>query len=419
MDGEETCHPFLLAPVEDVSSCVTERRRYLHAGERPKEAGKRRDTGTENDMMIIKGKYNEAKVFTKELEQTARDQIQTLCDQPFVAGSKIRIMPDVHAGAGCTIGTTMTIDDKVVPNLVGVDIGCGMETIRLIGDNLDFKEFDQLVRRQIPSGFSIRRKPHRYLQSINLKKLRCREGGKNDKTLRMDRAELSLGTLGGGNHFIEVNRDERDRLYLVVHSGSRNLGLQVALYYQRKASAMHPHLPRDLAYLDGRWFDDYLHDMQLIQQFAVLNRKAIIDELVQGMNLRYDLDFTTIHNYIDLDRMILRKGAISALKGERVLIPLNMRDGSLICEGLGNPDWNYSAPHGAGRVMSRTEARKTLSLKTLHEMMRDVYTTSINRGTLDESPEAYKPASELIDEIGDTVKLIHRLRPVYNFKAKD
>ncbi|HPY63120.1 MAG TPA: RtcB family protein [Bacillota bacterium] len=370
-------------------------------------------------MIIIKGKYNEAKVFTKDLEKTARDQIQTLCDQPFVQGSKIRIMPDVHAGAGCTIGTTMTIDDKVVPNLVGVDIGCGMETIRLLSDDLDFKEFDQLVRRQIPSGFSIRRKPHRYLQSINLKKLRCRESGKNDKALRMDRAELSLGTLGGGNHFIEINRDERDRLYLVVHSGSRNLGLQVALYYQRKASALHPYLPRDLAYLDGRWFDDYLHDMQLIQQFAVLNRKAIVDELVQGMSFRYDLDFTTIHNYIDLDRMILRKGAISALKGERVLIPLNMRDGSLICEGLGNRDWNYSAPHGAGRVMSRTEARKTLSLKTLHEMMRDVYTTSINRETLDESPEAYKPASELIDEIGDTVKLIHRLRPVYNFKARD
>lgn len=375
--------------------------------------------GTENDVIIIKGKYNEAKVFTKDLEKTARDQIQTLCDQPFVQGSKIRIMPDVHAGAGCTIGTTMTIDDKVVPNLVGVDIGCGMETIRLLSDDLDFKEFDQLVRRQIPSGFSIRRKPHRYLQSINLKKLRCREGGKNDKALRMDRAELSLGTLGGGNHFIEINRDERDRLYLVVHSGSRNLGLQVALYYQRRASALHPYLPRDLAYLDGRWFDDYLHDMQLIQQFAVLNRKAIVDELVQGMSFRYDLDFTTIHNYIDLDRMILRKGAISALKGERVLIPLNMRDGSLICEGLGNCDWNYSAPHGAGRVMSRTEARKKLSLKTLHEMMRDVYTTSINRETLDESPEAYKPASELIDEIGDTVKLIHRLRPVYNFKARD
>ncbi len=293
---------------------------------------------TDKSMITIKGKYNEAKVFTSSLEKTARDQIKTLCDQPFVKGSKIRIMPDVHAGAGCTIGTTMTIDNKVVPNLVGVDIGCGMETIRLLHDDIDYKQFDQWVKRQIPSGFSIRKSPHRYLKEINLKKLRCREGGKNDKTLRMDRAELSLGTLGGGNHFIEINRDEEDRLYVVVHSGSRNLGLQVALYYQRKASTLNPHLPRDLAYLEGKWFDDYLHDMQLIQHFAVLNRKAIVDEIVQGLSLRYDLDFTTIHNYIDLEKMILRKGAISALKGERVLIPLNMRDGSLLCEGLGNAD---------------------------------------------------------------------------------
>ena len=235
----------------------------------------------------------------------------------------------------------------------------------------------------------------------------------------MDRAELSLGTLGGGNHFIEINRDEKNRLYLVVHSGSRNLGLQVALYYQKMASRLKPHLPRDLAYLEGGPFEDYLHDMKLIQRFAELNRKAMVDEMVQGFDLEYDMDLTTIHNYIDLDSMILRKGAISARKGELVLIPMNMRDGSLLCEGLGNPDWNQSAPHGAGRIMSRTEARKILSLRTLHQLMEGIYTSSISHDTLDESPEAYKPMGELLDQIKDTVRVHHHLKPVYNFKARE
>ena len=370
-------------------------------------------------MIIIQGLYNQAKVFTRDLEPTARKQIEDLVNQPFTQGSQIRIMPDVHAGAGSTIGTTMTIKDKLAPNKVGVDIGCGMATIRPRHDSVDFKGLDWLIRREIPSGFAIRKRPHRYLDKINLKKLRCREGGKNDKRLRMDRAQLSLGSLGGGNHFIEVNRDEKGRLYLVVHSGSRNLGLQVALFYQRKASDRHPHLPRDLAYLDGPDFDNYLHDMKIIQDFAVLNRKAMVDEITQGLDLTYDLDMTTIHNYIDLDHMILRKGAISAKKGEEVLIPLNMRDGSLLCRGLGNPDWNQSAPHGAGRIMSRTQARKVLSLRDLHVMMDGVYTTSISRDTLDESPEAYKPMESLLEEIKDTVEVLHHLKPLYNFKAKD
>ncbi len=370
-------------------------------------------------MIRIKGQYNEAWVFAKEVEETARAQIKTLCDQAFTRGSKIRVMPDVHAGAGSTIGTTMTITDKVVPNMVGVDIGCGMETIRLKKETMDFKAFDWLVRSRIPSGFAIRKRPHRYLEKIDLGKLRCREGGKNDRQLRMDRAQLSLGTLGGGNHFIEINRDEGGRMYIVVHSGSRNLGLQVALYYQRRASEQNPHLPRDLAYLEGKFFDDYLHDMKLIQKFAQLNRKAMVDEIVQGFELEYDMDLTTIHNYIDLDSMILRKGAISAKRGEMVLIPMNMRDGSLLCEGLGNRDWNESAPHGAGRVMSRTEARKTLSLRTLHQLMKGIYTSSISRDTLDESPEAYKPMQELLDQIGETVEVLHHLKPVYNFKAKE
>ena len=369
-------------------------------------------------MILIKGQFSEAKVFVDKLESTARSQIETLCDQPFTAGSRIRIMPDVHAGAGCAIGTTMTIVAKVVPNLVGVDIGCGMETIRLTDNSIEFPKFDRLIQTQIPSGYEVRKQPHRYLNDIDLRKLRCRAGGKNDKKLRIDRADLSLGTLGGGNHFIEVNRDGDDRLYVVVHSGSRNLGLQVALYYQKFASQLHPVLPRDLAYLEGKWFDDYLNDMKLIQKFAALNRKAMIDEIVQGMGLTYDLNFTTIHNYIDLDKMILRKGASSAAKGERVLIPMNMRDGSLICEGLGNRDWNESAPHGAGRLMSRTEARKRLSLRNFHTLMQGIYTTSVSQRTLDESPEAYKPMEEIVGQIGDTVTELHHLRPVYNFKAK-
>lgn len=370
-------------------------------------------------MIVIQGQYNQAKVFAREIEATARAQIKTLCDQPFTKGSKIRVMPDVHAGAGSTIGTTMTITDKVVPNMVGVDIGCGMETIRLRQDKIDFKALDWQVRNRIPSGFAIRKRPHPYLAKIDLKQLKCREGGKNDRQLRMDRADLSLGSLGGGNHFIEVNRDEEGRLYLVVHSGSRNLGLQVALYYQRLASKLNPHLPRDLAYLEGRPYQDYLHDMKLIQRFAELNRKAMIDELVEGMGLDYDMELTTIHNYIDLDSMILRKGAISAREGELVLIPMNMRDGSLLCRGLGNDDWNQSAPHGAGRTMSRTQARKTLSLRTLHQLMDGIYTTSVSRDTLDESPEAYKPTEELLEQIGDTVVVLHHLKPLYNFKAKE
>ena len=305
-------------------------------------------------MIIIRGKYNEAKVFTKNLEKTARDQIQTLCDQPFVQGSKIRIMPDVHAGAGCTIGTTMTIDDKS-SRIWSVSYRVRYGDDRLLTRISILKRLiNSLGVTYLPD---FRSGENLTATTINqLEKLRCREGGKTIKRPNGSRRTAPRHARRG-NHFIEINRDENDRLPCRPF-GSRNLGLQVALYYQRKASSLHPHLPRDLAYLDGRWFDDYLHDMQLIQQFAVLNRKAIVDELVQGMKLRYDLDFTTIHNYIDLNRMILRKGAISALKGERILIPLNMRD-ALICEGLAILI-ELPAPHGAGRVMSRTEARKTL-----------------------------------------------------------
>ncbi len=368
-------------------------------------------------MIVISGKYNEAVVFTNYLEPTAREQIQTLCDQPFVAGSKIRIMPDVHAGAGSTIGTTMTIKDKVVPNLVGVDIGCGMETIRLTDREVNWARLDRLIREKIPAGHDIRSRIHPYLEEIDLSKLRAREGGRNDARLKMDRAYRSLGTLGGGNHFIEGNRDEEGRLYIVVHSGSRHLGLQIAQYYQRLAQKEQPHSLRDLAYLEGQSMEDYCHDMQIMQRYAVLNRKAIIDVISQGMDLEVEEDFTTIHNYIDMENMILRKGAISAQAGELALIPFNMRDGSFICRGKGNPDWNYSAPHGAGRIMSRTQARKELSLKSLHEDMAGIYTTSVKTSTLDESPDAYKPMEEISNLIKDTVDVLYHLKPEYNFKA--
>ena len=370
-------------------------------------------------MIHIKGKYSEAKVYTDDLEKTAREQIETLVDQEFTEGSTIRVMPDVHAGAGSTIGTTMTIRDKVVPNLVGVDIGCGMETIRIKQDSVDYKKLDNLIYARIPSGKNIRKRPHRYLDKVDINSLRARRGGKNDKLLKLDRASLSIGTLGGGNHFIEVNRDEDGRLYVVVHSGSRHIGLQVALFYQREAARLHPEVAKDLAYLDGELLDDYLHDMGIIQKYAALNRKAMIDEIVQGMKVEVEEDFTTIHNYIDLKHMILRKGAISAREGEKVLIPLNMRDGSLICIGKGNPDWNYSAPHGAGRTMSRRQAHRELSLEDFRAQMQGIYSTSVRKDTLDESPDAYKPMGDIIKHMGGTVEILHHLKPIYNFKASE
>ena len=370
-------------------------------------------------MIIIKGKYNEAKVFTSDLEGTARDQIQTLVNQPFTADSKIRIMPDVHAGAGSTIGTTMTVTDAIVPNLVGVDIGCGMLTSKLAEDAIDLPKLDQLIRRLIPSGHEIRKKPHDFLQYVDVDKLRCREGGKNDKSLKMERARLSLGTLGGGNHFIEGNKDEDGRLYLVIHSGSRHLGLQVALFYQHLAAKRRPDLPSDLACLQGQDMKDYLHDMHIMQQYAVYNRKAMADIIISGMGWDVEESFTTIHNYIDLDSMILRKGAVSARRGEKLLIPLNMRDGSLICVGKGNSDWNQSAPHGAGRIMSRTEAKRTLTLHDYKDAMEGIYSTSVHRSTLDEAPMAYKSLDSLREYLHETVDVFAHIRPIYNFKAAD
>lgn len=367
-------------------------------------------------MIEIKGKFNTAKVFAANLEPGAAEQIQSLLDQPYAAGSRIRVMPDVHAGKGCTIGTTMTLTDTVVPNLVGVDIGCGMETARLSQTEIDLPKLDTLIHRSIPSGYAIRRNPHAFAKELSLGALRCA------KQVDLDRALHSIGTLGGGNHFIEVDRDAKGRLYIVLHSGSRHLGTETAKYYQeagyRQLGGKRQPIPYDLAYVRGGLFEQYIEDMRLVQRFAALNRRAMLEEIVAGMGFAVEDQFTTIHNYIDTDAMILRKGAVSAKAGERLLVPINMRDGSLLCRGLGNEDWNCSAPHGAGRLYSRTAAKGRFTVEAFEQAMQGIYTTSVGRGTLDESPMVYKPMEEIVGAIGETAEIEDVLRPVYNFKAK-
>jgi RNA-splicing ligase RtcB len=374
-------------------------------------------------MIELQGEYNTAKVFTDTAQASAIQQIEHLLNQEFTVGSKIRIMPDTHAGMGCTIGTTMTVADKIVPNLVGVDIGCGMETVLLAEKRVDLGQLDKAVHNYIPAGFNVRKEPHSYAEEIDLTALRCA------KHTDLERAALSIGTLGGGNHFIELDKDDDGKLYLVVHTGSRNLGKQVCDYYQnaaanelqRRAKARNApgRVDRVLAYAEGALFDDYLHDMAIVQRYADLNRKAIVKELTKRAKLKAEEQFTTVHNYIDLDTMILRKGAISAQKGEQVLIPMNMRDGSLICVGKGNEDWNYSAPHGAGRLMSRSEAKSSITLKQYEAAMAGVYSSTVNKSTIDEAPFAYKPAEEIMANIGDTAEIVKIIKPVYNFKAAD
>ena len=379
-------------------------------------------------MIEIKGKYNTAKVFTENVDEASKEQILTLCNQSFTKGSRIRLMPDVHAGAGCTIGTTMTINDKIVPNLVGVDIGCGMETTVIAAASYKAKSFDpekldKLVHSQIPCGRKIRKQAHDYAADIPFGDIRCPQAD-------LDRAGKSVGTLGGGNHFIEAARDDEGNLYIVVHSGSRHLGLEIANYYQSEAwkqlggnkAALKADIPKALAFAEGELFRDYINDMKITQHFAMQNRKAITQIICGGLDIDSgDIidSFTTIHNYIDTDTMILRKGAVSAGLGEKLLVPMNMRDGSLLCEGLGNPDWNYSAPHGAGRVMSRKRAFAELSMDDFVKSMKGVYSSTVNKNTLDESPMAYKSMDEIAANIGPTAKILKVIRPVYNFKAAE
>ena len=400
-------------------------------------------------MIAIQGLYNSAICYTSNLEELAAKQIKAVCDQKEFAGCKIRIMPDVHAGKGCTIGTTMTIQDKIVPGMVGVDIGCGMETVELAEREIDFAMLDALIRKEIPYGRQVRDTLHALNAEIDLTQLRCAD------QVDLHRAMHSIGSLGGGNHFIEVDRAEDGRLFLVVHSGSRHLGTEVAEYYQNEgrralwgganyqvqeviaqlktegrfqeiqktiAALRAEHelsIPKDLAYVEGKLFEDYIHDMKITQRFAMLNRKAMVDVIMTGMGFTAVEAFTTIHNYIDTDAMILRKGSVSAKAGEKLLIPINMRDGSLICIGKGNEDWNCSAPHGAGRLMSRKAAFNALSMEEFREEMKGIYTTCVVPDTSDESPMAYKSRDEIVAQIGPTAEIIDRVKPVYNFKAAD
>ncbi len=368
-------------------------------------------------MITVTGKFNEAKIFTNELEKSAQGQIETLCNQPFAKDSKIRIMPDVHAGKGCTIGTTMTITDAVVPNLVGVDIGCGMLCVKLKEKRINLPQLDSFITQKIPAGRNVRDKAHRGHGRIDIEELRC------FKKVDTRRAKESLGTLGGGNHFIEVDKDDEGNLYLVIHTGSRNLGLQVAQYYQNLAykniGGKEQDIPFELAYLTGEAMEDYLFDMDIMQNFAVQNRRIIKEEILDGLKLHSVDEFTTIHNYIDIESKILRKGAVSAKQGETLLIPINMRDGSLICTGLSNPDWNYSAPHGAGRRFSRKDAENSFTLSEFKKQMEGIFTSSVSSATLDECPMAYKSIDSILENIGDTVKVEKRILPIYNFKASE
>ena len=400
-------------------------------------------------MIELNGKFNTAKIFTDVVDQSAISQVIELLNQEFVAGSRIRMMPDIHAGAGCTIGTTMTITDKIVPNLVGVDIGCGMETVRVREDHMEMQRLDKAIRELIPAGFEIRKSAHRYADSVDLDSLRCA------KHVDLDRARRSVGSLGGGNHFIEVDQDDQGQLYIVVHSGSRHLGLEVAKYYQEAGykalnktdeasiqkfidemkdagrqreiqkelkhlkAATNTSVPKALAYVEGSLFDDYIYDMKIVQKFAELNRQAMMDEILKAMKLHPEEQFTTIHNYIDTSAMILRKGAVSAAAGEKLLIPINMRDGSLVCVGRGNEDWNCSAPHGAGRLMSRAQAKESFTVSEFKKQMEGIYTTSVGKDTLDECPMAYKGMQDILDNIGPTADVVSIIKPVYNFKAGD
>lgn len=391
-------------------------------------------------MFELNGKFNTCKVFTDNVDNETISQLTLLLNQPFVKDSNIRIMPDTHAGKGCVVGTTMTIDSQICPNLVGVDIGCGMLAVQIEETEVDFQKLDEIIHQYIPSGFNVR---DRIVASSNAAQIIA--------SVNVSLAMRSLGTLGGGNHFIECDKDDDGNVWLVVHTGSRHLGLEVCKYYQDLAwKKLHKRsdiiaetvarlksegrqeeiegaiksiksskvvIPKDLAYVQGEDFDNYIHDMRITQEHAKINRETIVEIICSYMGWHVKDQIHSIHNYIDTENMILRKGSVSAQSGERIIIPMNMRDGGLICVGKGNPDWNFSAPHGAGRLMSRGRAKENISLEEYQDSMNGIYSTCVGYSTIDESPMAYKPMSEILNAIRDTADVVDIIKPIYNFKA--
>jgi RNA-splicing ligase RtcB len=400
-------------------------------------------------MLEVKGKYNTATIYTDNIEEAAYSQVLNLMNQKFAEGSKFAIMPDCHAGAGCVIGLTMKVVDKVVPNLVGVDIGCGMLVVKVDRSfKFDLEKVDRRWHEDIPSGMNWRTKKHEFADRAKIEDILA--------PVNVEKLKFSVGTLGGGNHFGEIDVDDDGAHYIVIHSGSRHLGIEVCKHYQRMAIEYHkgkkksdisvierlkkegrqseieavlkankealPSIPDELAYLEGQQLEDYLHDMKIAQEYAVWNREAMLDVLLHGLGIGRDKileKFCTIHNYIDIDNRILRKGAISLQKDETAIIPMNMRDGSIIVRGKGNPEWNFSGPHGAGRLMSRSKAKESLSVDDFRQSMDGIFTTCVGKSTIDESPMAYKPMDEIIRNIQDTAVIVKIIKPVYNFKAAE
>ena len=379
-------------------------------------------------METIKGAYTSAQIFTTNNKETAIDQyaiaqLQMICDYESSKGCRIRVMPDVHPGKVGTIGLTMTIGEKIIPNLIGIDIGCGMTLAQIKGKKIEYQKLDTVIRDCIPSGFSIRTKVHRFANKFDFDALKCASH------IRTDKALLSLGSLGSGNHFIEADKDDYGNLYVVIHTGSRHLGKEITEYYLNEGQKLLKEkglaVPYEITWLEGALMEDYLHDLQVVQLFASLNREIILDELVKGMKWKVLNSYECIHNYVDaspetLDTFgssMLRKGAISAKVNEEVIIPINMRDGIILGTGLGNPEWNCSAPHGSGRIMKREEVKNRYTVSSFKSEMKGIYSSCIGKDTLDEAPFAYRSLEDITDVIGETVTIDRIIRPVYNFKA--
>ena len=373
-------------------------------------------------MKTINGVATSAIIFNTNTNEHSVDdyaiaQIKNLCDNPAFSGYKIRVMPDVHPGKVGTIGFTSTLGEQILPNVIGIDIGCGMTLAKIKGKIKEFQKRDTVIRENIPSGFSVRTKTHHNALDFDLSSLYCY------KHIQEKKALLSLGTLGGGNHFIEVDQDEDKNSYLVIHSGSRHLGFEVTEYYLREGQRLLKEqgieIPYELTYLTGELMQQYLHDLAIIQDFATRNREIMTSEICKGMKWKIQDTYSCMHNYVDFNTNtpILRKGAISAKAGEPVIIPINMRDGIILGSGLGNDEWNQSAPHGAGRILKREDVRKSYTVSTYKKEMKGIYSTCINKDTLDEAPFAYRRSEEIIDAIGTTVKVDKIIKPIYNFKA--